>query len=44
MDARPTYLADIVHRDALYLGYCNAPGMGVGGVWIEPNKDRVNRV
>ena len=44
MDTRPIYLAEIVHRDALYLGYCNASGVGVGGVWIEPNKDRVNRV
>ena len=44
MDIQPTYLAEIVHRDASYLGYCNASGVVVGGVWIYPNKDGVNMV
>ena len=44
MDTRPIYLAEIVHRDALYLGYCNALGVGVVGVWIDTKKDGGNRV
>ena len=32
MDTRLTYIADIVHREASYLGNCNASGVGVGGV------------
>ena len=44
MDTHPIYLAEIVHKDAFYLGYCNALGVGVVRLWIDTNKDGVNRV
>ena len=44
MGTRPTYLTEIVHRDTLYLGYCDASSMEAGGMWVDPNKDGVNRV
>ena len=44
MDTRPTYLAEIVHRDASDLGYCKASVIGVRGLWIDPNQDGMNRV
>ena len=44
IDTHPIYLEDIVHRDVSDLGYCNVSGIGAVGVWIDPNKDRFNRV
>ena len=32
IDIRTTYLAEIVHRDSSDLGYCDASGVGAGGV------------
>ena len=44
MDTHPIYLSEIVRRDDFYLGYGNALGVGVVGVWIDTNKNRVKRV
>ena len=44
MDIRPIYLVKIVHRDSYNLWYCDASGVGAGGVWVYPNEDRVNRI
>ena len=44
MDICSTYLANIVHRDSSNLDYCDASGIGTGGVWVNSNKDGINRV
>ena len=44
MDTCPTYLVEIIHRDASDLGYCDASDVGAVGVWIEPNEYVINRV
>ena len=44
MDIHPTYLAEIFHRDFFKLWYCNDSCVGVGGVCVDPNEDRVKRV
>ena len=44
METRPIHLAEKFHRYASSLGYCNALGIGVGGVWIDPKKYGFNRV
>ena len=45
MDIRTTYLVEIVHRDASDLEDYAASGVeGGGGVWVDANDDRVNRV
>ena len=44
MDTCPTYLAEIIHRDAYDLGYCDASGVRAVGVWIDTNEDGINRV
>ena len=43
MGTCPTYLVDIVHRYASDLGYCDASGVGEGGVCINPYHDGINR-
>ena len=32
--SRPTHLTEIVHREPTHLGFCDAPGLEAGGVWI----------
>ena len=44
MDIHTTYLEEIVNRGPSNLGYCDASGVGEGGVWVDPNIYRVNRV
>ena len=34
--SRPTHLAEIVRREPTHLGFCDASGLGAGGVWIDP--------
>ena len=34
---RPTHLADIVCREPTHLGFCDASGLGAGGVWLDPS-------
>ena len=40
MKTRPTYLAEIVQCLATDLGFVDASGLGVGGVWLEPNSNK----
>ena len=40
----PTYLAEIVQRLPRDIGFSDASGLGVGGVWIDPNEDGRNYV
>ena len=35
--SRPTHLAKIVRREPTHLGFCDASGLGVGGVWLDPD-------
>ena len=35
---RPTHLAEIVRREPTHLGFCNASGLGAGGVWLDLSK------
>ena len=35
-ESRPTHLAKTVRRKPTHLGFCEAPGLGAGGVWIDP--------
>ena len=37
MAARPAHLAETVRRKPTHLGFCNAPGLGAGGVWLDPS-------
>ena len=34
--AQPTHLDDIVRQDPTHLGFCDASGIGTGGVWLDP--------
>ena len=38
MAAWPTHLVEIVRRDPAHLGFCDASGIGAGGVWLDPYK------
>ena len=43
---RPTHLANIVRHKPTHLGFCDASGLGAGGVWLDPSrsgKDLVRR-
>ena len=42
--SRPTHLAEIVRREPTHLGFCDAYGLGVGGVWIDPARTGHNMV
>ena len=44
MDSRTTSLVEIIYSDSSNVGYCDASGVGEGRVWVDPNKDGVNRV
>ena len=35
--ARPRFLVEVVQRLPTALRFCDAPGTGVGGVWIDPD-------
>ena len=35
--ARPHFLAEVVRRLPTALGFCDASGVGAGGVWIDPD-------
>ena len=35
--SRPTHLEEIFHREPTHLGFCDASGIGAGGVWINPS-------
>ena len=37
--SRPTALAEVVHRLPTNMGFCDASGLGAGGVWLDPNND-----
>ena len=34
--ARSTHLEEIVCQEPTHLGFCNASGIGAGGVWLNP--------
>ena len=42
--SRPTHLAEIVRREPTHLGFCEAPGLGAGGVWLNPTRTGQNLV
>ena len=33
---QPTHLTEIVRREPTHLGFCDASGLGAGGVWLDP--------
>ena len=37
IEARSTHLAEIVNRELTRLGFCDASGIGAGGVWLDPS-------
>ena len=37
ISAQPTHLAEMVRREPTYLGFCNASGLGAGGMWPKPS-------
>ena len=44
MASWPTHLAEIVRQDPTHLGFCDASGLGAGGVWLDPDKTNHNLV
>lgn len=34
LSSRPTHVAELVHRDDDYIGFCDASAFGAGGVWF----------
>ena len=42
--SRPAHLADIVHQEPTHLGFCDASGLRVGGVWLDPARTGNNLV
>ena len=35
--SRPTHLVEIVHREPTHLGFCYMYGVGLEGLWIDPD-------
>ena len=35
--SRPTHLAEIIRQEPTHLGFCDASGIGAGGVWLDPS-------
>ena len=33
--SRPTHLAEIVLQEPTHLGFCDASGLGAGGMWLD---------
>ena len=42
--SRPTHLEEIIHMEPTHLGFCDASGIGAGGVWIGPARRGCNLV
>ena len=42
--SRPTHQAEIVRREPTPLGFCDALGLGAGGVWLDPARIGQNLV
>ena len=42
--SRPTHLEEIVCREPTHLGFCDASGLGAGGVWLDPARTGRNLV
>ena len=42
--SRQRYLAEIVCWEPTHLGFCDAPGLGVGSVWLDPFRTGHNLV
>ena len=40
--SRPTHLAEIVRQEPIHLGFCDASGLGAGGVWLNPSRTGQN--
>ena len=40
----PTHLEEIVRREPTHLGFCDASGLGAGGVWLDPARTGQNLV
>ena len=40
----PTHLAEIVCREPTHLGFCDALGLGAGGMWLDPTRRGQNLV
>ena len=43
-EAWPTHLAEIFRRKPTHLELCNALGLGVGGMWLDPSRSGRNLV
>ena len=42
--SRVTHLAEIVYREPTHLGFCDALGLGTGGVWLDLSRTGHNLV
>ena len=42
--SRQTHLAEIVRQEPTHLGFSDAPGLGAGGVWLDPARTGQNLV
>ena len=44
VDSRPTHLEKQIRREPTHLGFCDASGLVVGGVWLDPARTGCNLV
>ena len=42
--SQPTHLAEIFRREPTHIGFCDALGLGAGGVWLKPARTGQNLV
>ena len=42
--SRPTHLAEIVRWEPIHLGFCDASGLGAGGLWLDQARTGQNLV
>ena len=42
--SQPTHLAEIFRREPTHIGFCDALGLGAGGVWLKPARKGQNLV
>ena len=36
--SQPTHLAEIVRHETIHIGFCDASGLGTGGMWLDPSR------
>ena len=44
VDSRPTHLEKQIRREPTHLGFCDASGLGAGGMWLYPARTGHNLV